>query len=246
MQFDLFTFLASLFNFLVLLALLRIFLFKRVTQAMDAREERIASNWDEAEHEKQEAERLRDEYEQRMQEADEERDEMLEETRREIDREKRERLEQVGEEVDQKRREWLQSLESDQQRLVQSVRREVGRATVESTRSALEALAGTTLERQMVDKLLEQIGAQDGREIGDSFEGAEVEVTTSSELAGEERERISARIREFAEPASIDFGVSDDLVCGLRMRIDDQEIGWSIADHMAELETDVTELVESR
>lgn len=246
MQFDLFTFLASLFNFLVLLALLRVFLFKRVTQAMDAREARVANTWDEAENEKQEAERLRAEYEQRMEEADEERDQMLEETRREIDREKRQRLEEVSDQVDEKRREWLQSLASDQQRLVQSVRQEVGRATVESTRSALEALAGTTLERQMVDKLLEQIGAQDGRELGESFENAEVEVTTSSELADEERDRTEARIREFAEPASIEFRVSDDLVCGLRMRIDDQEIGWSIADHMAELETDVTELVESR
>lgn len=246
MQFDLFTFLASLFNFLVLLALLRVFLFKRVTQAMDAREERIANNWDEAESEKQEAEQLRAEYEQRMEEADEERDQMLEQTRREVDREKRKRLEQVSDEVDEKRRDWLQALESDQQRLVQSVREEVGRATVESTRSALTALAGTTLERQMVERLLEQIGEQGGHELGDSFEGAKIEVTTSSELSDEERERIGARIGEFAEPSSLDFRVSDDLVCGLRMQIDDQEIGWSIADHMAELETDVAQLVESR
>lgn len=246
MQFDLFTFLASLFNFLVLLALLRVFLFKRVTQAMDAREERIADAWDEAENEKEEAERLRADYERRMQEADDERDEILEQARREMEREKRKRLEEASEEVDAKRREWLHSLESDQQRLVQSVREEVGRATVESTRSALEALAGTTLERRMVERLLEQIGEQDGDELGTSLENAQVEITTSSELADDERDRISARIRELAEPESIEFNVSDELVCGLRMRIDDLEIGWSIADHMAELETDVSELVESR
>ena len=49
MEFDLFTFSAQIVNFIVLVVLLRIFLYKRIIDAMDKREERIASRLQEAE-----------------------------------------------------------------------------------------------------------------------------------------------------------------------------------------------------
>jgi F-type H+-transporting ATPase subunit b len=245
MQFDLFTFFASLFNFLVLLALLRIFLFKRVTQAMDAREERIASTWDDAEKSQQEADELRSEYERRMEEADEERDEMLANARAEIDRQKRARMEEARQEVDRKRQEWLASLRSDQERLRRAVRRQVAEATVASTRAALRSLAGFELERQMVDRLLAEIGER-GDEIAALISGASVEVTTSHRLGGGERKRLEEGISAIAEPDSIEFNESDDLVCGLRLRVADRELGWSVADYLANLETGIDELIETR
>lgn len=245
MQFDLFTFLASLFNFLVLLALLRIFLFKRVTRAMDAREDRIASSWDEAEQEKQEARELKQDYQQKMDQADQERDELVQRTHEQMDREKRERMEKVREEIDQKREEWLHALESDKDRLLRAVREEVARATVESTTSALTALADTSLEHQMVDRLLDEVASQAG-DLVEALRGADVEVTTSTCLDEENRKRIESRLREIGEPASVQFSESDDLICGVRMRLDDREIGWSVADHVAELESGITELIETR
>jgi F-type H+-transporting ATPase subunit b len=245
MQFDLFTFLASLFNFLVLLALLRIFLFKRVTQAMDAREDRIAANWDEAEQEKHKAQELKSEYEQKMQQAGKERDDILQEAHAEMEREKRERMEEIRDEIDAKRTEWLHALESDKERLLRAVREQVARATVESTRSALQALAGTTLERQMVERLLEAVAEQNG-EIAQSLEGAEVEVTTSSSLSEDDRERIRSRLRDVGAPASVEFTESSDLICGVRLQVGDREIGWSVSDHVAELESSIDELIQAR
>ncbi|MFP4114136.1 MAG: hypothetical protein ACOC2Y_04945 [Spirochaetota bacterium] len=245
MQFDLFTFLASLFNFLVLLALLRIFLFKPVTKAMDEREERIANTWDEAEREKQEAEDLKAEYEEKMERVDEERDEMLLATREEMDRQERQRTERLREEIDAKREEWLQALESDKERLLRSVREEVAKATVESTRSALTALANVSLERRMVERLVEEIGSQGGGLV-ETLRGAEVEVTTSHRIGDDERGRIESKLREVGEPSSVSFAEAGDLVCGVRMQVGDREIGWSVSDHVAELESGITELIEAR
>ncbi|MFW6312935.1 MAG: F0F1 ATP synthase subunit delta [Spirochaetota bacterium] len=245
MQFDLFTFFASLFNFLVLLALLRIFLFKRITNAMDTREQRIADNWDEAERTKHEAEELRAEYEQRMEEADDERDELLRETREEIDRQKKEQLEQARKEVDEKRKEWLESVRADQSRLVRSIRESVARAAVDSTQAALGSLAGVSLEQEMVARLLEEIASGDD-DLSRAVAGSAVEITTSHELDEKQRDRITTGISEVAEPASVEFSESDDLICGVRMRIGDREIGWSVADHIAGLEGGIEELIEAR
>jgi len=245
MQFDLFTFFASLFNFLVLLFLLRIFLFKRVTNAMDTREQRIADNWDEAERTKHEAEELRAEYEQRMEEADDERDELLRETREEIERQKKKQLDQARDEVREKREEWLESVRADQSRLMRSIRESVARATVESTQVALGSLAGVSLEQEMVVRLLEEIG--DGaRDLSDAIADSQVEVVTSHALGDELRDRIKSGISEIAEPASVEFDESGDLVCGVRMRVGDREIGWSVADHIAQLESGIEEMIEAR
>ncbi|MFP4563574.1 MAG: F0F1 ATP synthase subunit B, partial [Spirochaetia bacterium] len=61
-QFDLFTFVATIVNFLILVALLRIFLYKRVVKAVEDRRAKIENRWNEAETAREDAERSRQEY----------------------------------------------------------------------------------------------------------------------------------------------------------------------------------------
>jgi F-type H+-transporting ATPase subunit b len=246
MEFDLFTFGASLFNFIVLLVLLRIFLFERVTKAMEERQRRIAESWDEAERKQHDADGIRANYEQRMEEIDEERDKLLRQAKEEMERQKGARLDEVRVEMEEKRMEWMQELEREQQRLLESIRSEVAHAAIESTRAVLLALAGAKLEQRMIDRLLEEIDSHKNAELIDQLQAAEVEVTTSTELDEDDRERITSALREVAEPASVSFRESDDLGCGVRMRIGDLEIGWSIADRLSDLEGEVSRLVEAR
>ncbi len=245
MEFDLFTFGASLFNFIVLLVLLRIFLFERITKAIDERQRRIAETWDEAESKQREADDIRADYEQRMEEIDEERDELLRRAKEEMERQKRARLDDVRSEMDEKRKEWMDDLAGEQHRLLESVRKEVAHAAIESSRAVLRALAGVDLEQRMIDRLLEEIGSHQNEELADELEGAEVEITTSTELHDDDRERITSALRKVAEPGSISFHQSDELGCGVRMRIGDLEVGWSIADRLSDLESEVSRLVEA-
>lgn len=242
MQFDLFTFVASLFNFLVLLLLLRIFLFKRVVAAMDARETRLTNTWDEAEQTKAEADELRDEYAQRMQDIDQKREEILDEARSQADRERKSLLEEARQEVQRKREEWMDSLRDDQQKLVRAVREEVTQTAITSARSILQGLAGAGLETAMIDRLIEELS--DEGDPAEMLRGAVVEIATSRDLDEDERSRIRTRL-EFAEPESVDFSRADGLICGLRMRLGDHEISWSAADRVADVEAAVTGLLET-
>ena len=243
MQFDLFTFIASLFNFIVLLVLLRIFLFKRVVAAMEARESRLSETWDEAEEAKSDAEELRDEYAKRMERIDEKRSEVLDDARSQADRERESLLEEARHEVQQKREEWMDALREDQQKLLRGVQEEVTRAAVESARSILQGLAGVSLEDAMVDRLLQQI-SEDGDQ-AEMFGGEEVQIATSRELDDDERSRIRTRLNDVAEPDSVDFTRVDGLICGVRIKLGDREISWSAADRVADLETAVTDLLKT-
>lgn len=243
MQFDLFTFLASLFNFIVLLVLLRIFLFKRVTNAMDEREQRIESTWDEAEEEKDQAQRLKSEYEQKMQAAEDERDGLFQEAKQQVEAERKEKLEQLRKEIDARREEWLSDLKEQNEQLVHEIDREVARATVTSVQNALTKLADRSLEEQMVRVLAHRVRGPWAEQLAGEVDGSEVEVTTSEELSQELQDEVRAAFEEVGNPASVSFESDNEIVCGARVRVGDRELGWSVADQTSDIENRVNRII---
>jgi F-type H+-transporting ATPase subunit b len=68
-----FTVTAQIFNFLVLVYLLKRFLYKPIVRAMDERERRIASRLEEAEKREEAARQEQDQYEEKKREIDDQR-----------------------------------------------------------------------------------------------------------------------------------------------------------------------------
>ena len=83
MLIDWFTVAAQFVNFLILIALLKYFLFDRVVRAMEEREKRIASRMEEAERTKGDLEKERERYEEMQRSLEQEREEILSKARRE-------------------------------------------------------------------------------------------------------------------------------------------------------------------
>jgi len=243
MQFDLFTFLASFFNFIVLLVVLRIFLFKRVTNAMDEREERIETTWDEAEEEKDQAQRLKSEYEQKMQAAEDERAELFHEAKQQAEAERKDKLEELRKEIDDRRDQWLSDLKEQNEQLVREIDREIARATVTSVQNALSRLANRSLEEQMVRVLAKRVRGQWADQLKDHVDGSEVEITASEDLSPELQDEIRAAFEDLGKPESVSFKKDKEIVCGARVRVGEQELGWSVADQTSDIENSVNRII---
>ena len=76
MQIDYFTIIAQIINFLILVFLLRHFLYRPVIKSMDEREQKIISRLKEAEQKKKEAEQEAESYRKMLQELSDKRQEM--------------------------------------------------------------------------------------------------------------------------------------------------------------------------
>ena len=83
MSIDWFTFFAQIINFLILVVLLRWFLYEPIVHAMQQREERIADQLDRAKQERSEAETLAERYRSDQRKLDEQREKLLKEARKE-------------------------------------------------------------------------------------------------------------------------------------------------------------------
>lgn len=240
MQFDWFTFLASLLNFLILLILLRVFLFKRITNAMDERERRIAERWDEAEETRASAERSHEAYESRMQEIDAERQRILEQAREEARQEKQRDMEAAQEEVDQQRANWHKALEDDQEQLADAIEREVAQQTAQAVERTLEDLADAELLEMMVRRFSRKL-EEAPSDVTDSFQSAPLTVATSDELSNEQKDSLRKVLDRF-QYERLSFQIDSDLICGIELTGGGKKIAWSIAG----MTDDVRRLVERR
>ncbi len=231
MQFDWFTFGASIFNFVLLLILLRVFVFKRIVRAMETREKRLARQWDEAQEAQAEAQEEKERYQQQLDEIDEQRKQTLDEARKAAEEEREKKLASLREEMTEKRRAWEESIEAEQSRFVSEVRTRLGQATIDTVRATLEELADVSLEEKMIDRFLAEY---DGEA---EVEGDTIQVYTAHPLPDETRGRLKDRVAEMhPEVKSVNVAVDDSLLCGIEIRFSDRRVGFSVAHHLDAVE----------
>jgi F-type H+-transporting ATPase subunit b len=249
---DWFTVIAQIINFLILVVLLKIFLYDRVVQAIDQRKEQAESAFGEAEQKQQQAKQTRQEFEQKQADLEEQKDAILSDARQE-GRDKRDELvEEARQDVQEKRQQWARSLEQHQREFMDRLREELARQLSAAARKILRDLADVDLERQVVATFLtrvESMSDEDRSELTKTVgDGDSVTVMTAWELSQDQREEIESRLRE---PLGLDdgqgpeFATADDLICGIEVRGGGQRVGWHLSAYLSELTSSVEDAISS-
>src|SRR5690554_6239908 len=151
MEINWFTVIAQIVNFLILVWLLKRFLYKPVLDAIDQRDEKIATQLSDAEHKKAQAEEERSIYVQKNITFDNERTSKLEEVREEVSSEKQHLLEEARKESNALRIKYEESLKQQQKDLQDSIKRKTQDAVFSITGKTLNDLANAKLEEQAVN-----------------------------------------------------------------------------------------------
>jgi F-type H+-transporting ATPase subunit b len=237
MQVDWFTITAQIVNFLVLIALLKRFLYGPIIKAMDQREERIAERLTEAERREREAQDEARSYREQREELDNRRSQLLREAREEAESRRREMIEEAREEVDELHDRWRDSLRREQHSFLSDMRNQAGREICAITRRIMRDLAGERLEAQMIDVFLNRLDDMDDDErdpMSRAVEHAEVvTVFTAFDLPDDARRKVETAIRdEVAEAAEIHFQTSADLICGIELRTGGYKLAWSVDEYL--------------
>jgi F-type H+-transporting ATPase subunit b len=250
LQIDWITLAAQAVNFLVLLALLKFLVYDRVVEIMDRREQKIASRLREGREKREEAEKLRAEYQEKLDEIDHLQEKELAGARREGEKEKNRYIREARREVDEKRRSWEEDLEREKNRFLELFRKRTGEEVYGIARKALADLADQDLEKKVVEKFLEQVRKLEGaekimmEESGREPEG-KVVVESSYTLQEEERGKIEELIKK-TTGRDVEFTTSGHLICGINLYVDGVEAGWNIGQYIDDMEKTYRELVLKR
>ncbi|MEJ2182694.1 MAG: F0F1 ATP synthase subunit delta [Nitrospirota bacterium] len=239
---------AQIVNFLVLVFLLRRFLYGPVLRAMDARQERIAARLREARQKEEQADEEMRSFRRRREELDEKREEMLGEAGREADKRRRELEGKARAEVDRLKDEWHGALAREKSAFLQELRRLSGREVFRVARRALADLADHELEEHMVHVFLQRLEGMkkdEKRKMREALEGPSISVATAFEVSSGMKREIENALREIVgKGREVTFEVQSDLLAGIALRTREHVVGWNLSEYLDSLERAAREAIE--
>ncbi|MFP4384517.1 MAG: F0F1 ATP synthase subunit delta [Spirochaetia bacterium] len=242
--FDLFTFIATIINFIVLVILLRIFLYKRILNAMDKRQQKIQQNWDEAEANRNQAERNAQEYQKKRQDMEQREEELLEEARERSRKREQELVNEAREETEAKKREWEKSIQREHEKFVQEVRERTGKEIMNIMNKILIDLADSELQKKITDKFIRVLPESGKME---NISG-DVQISSAGELDDESKKKIESAVREQAGGNGLKFTYrrDPDLVSGIELSVQSRKISWNIRQYMDEAADNLSQFITSK
>jgi F-type H+-transporting ATPase subunit b len=237
MEIDWFTTGAQIVNFLILIGLLKKFLYRPVIHAMAARERNLAEQRQALMDKQAQAESLKQQYEASQQSLHREREKVLSEAKARAEAEKAERLQRLDDEIRQKKNRYSEQMRQEQQELGTAVGRAIAEKALRLGAKILTGLADQTLEQRIVEQFLRQLSNLPGPEQAAIGQSRTVTVITSFPVDETLRQRIKDRLNNAAD--AIQFEQDARLICGIALEAGGRSWEWNIERYLAELDADL-------
>ena len=252
MLIDWFTVGAQVVNFLILVWLMKRFLYAPILNAIDAREKRIAQELADADAKKTEALKERDEFQHKNEAFDKQRAALLSQAMEEAKAERQRLLDEARKDVDALSAKQQETLRNDALNLNQAISRRTQQEVFAIARKLLMDLATASLEERLGDVFTRRLRAIDGQTksvLAASLEIASepVLVRSAFDLPAEQRVSIQNALNEtFSADIPIRFETAPELITGIELAMNGRKLAWSIADYLASLEKGVDELLKEK
>jgi len=238
MQIDWLTVIGQIVNFLVLVWLLKHFLYAPVINAMDRREKRIAERLQNAEQREQSATDTTQDYQHRIKALNRERDELMEKARSAAETIRQELLDEARGEAAAQRVHWQRQVAEEKQDFLRSLKYQAVDTIQTIARQALGDLASTELEEQIIQAFIQRLKMLDNESLQTLAAATEpARVRTSFTLDSPIRGRLTRALHEcITEDIEITYIESPDLLCGIELTISGRRLSWTLADYLEKLE----------
>ncbi len=245
MQIDWLTVAAQIVNFLVLVWLLRRFLYGPITAAMERREQRIAAKLAEAERSRAEAEAAAESYREAERDLEQRTGRLLVDAKKAAEAERHDLERTARNEVQALRQAWERQLDDEKTVFLGDVRRHLLDHAFALARHTIDDLADRRLEEQMtrafVDRL-ERLDRATRRKLTHATGHNDQAVTVRSrfDLMPNEKSQITKAIHDvIASGAKVTFEPSQANAAGIELRIGSQSVAWTVTGYLDDLERQV-------
>lgn len=273
MLIDWFTVCAQAINFLILVWLLKRFLYRPVLAAIDAREKRIAQQLETAAKQQADARAERDDFQRRSSALDQEREKILRAASEAATQERDRLLEGARMEARGLRDRLAAVLATERDELRRRLKSQTHAEVFALSRRVLQDLAGTEIEQRMVEVFLAHLGGLSEKQrqqviqpysaIPHSSRGFTAVVRSAFELSPTKREAIKSGVADalgtrdtsgtpavpgtpntMRPPDTVEFEVSPELICGIELSVNGVKLAWSIPDYLASVSQSLLALID--
>ena len=251
MLIDWFTVGAQVLNFIVLVWLLKRFLYKPVLYAIDAREKRVAAEMATAELQMTEIKKSREELQAKGNAFNEERGALLAKAILGAKMEAERLLSNARQAADALTLQRNAALHSETARLSDELSRLAAAESINIARAALKDLGGADLEARICEVFVRRLRGIDSstkESLGVSLKSptGKPVVTSSFELSSRDAIAIQTALNEtFSADIHLRFETSSNMMGGMELSAGGERLSWTIADYLKTLEGKVAALLST-
>ena len=252
MLIDWFTVGAQALNFLILVWLMKHFLYRPILHAIEEREKRIATELANADKKMAEAQKERGEFKHKNEEFDQQRTALFSKATDEANAERQRLLDEARKAAAALSSKRQETLRNEEHHLHQAISRRTQQEVFAIARKALMDLATTSLEERVCEVFTIRLREMDGR----AKEGLDVTLKTATDpalvrsafdLPAEQRAAIQNALNEtFSGEIHVRFETAPNLISGIELTANGQKVSWSISDYLASLERGAEELLKEK
>ena len=250
MQINWLTVVAQIINFMILVVLLKRFLYGPIIRVMEERQERIIQEEKTAQEKISVAESEAREYNEKTARLDEEKEGILIKARKEAEQERKDYLNKARAVIDEQRRAWEQAIDQEKRLYLLEFKRQIGRQSCLVARRVLEDLANADLEKLIITTFIDKLKNLDDKEkslVNESLirHGKVISINSAFVIDEESTKELTAVIHDkFEHIENTHYVVSPDLLCGIELEVNGYHLGWSINEYLKVFEGALLQGVE--
>jgi len=252
MLIDWFTVIAQAANFLILVWLLKRYLYKPIINAIDAREKRIAAELADADAKKAEAQTEREEFQHKNDAFEQQREALLNTSVADAKTERQRLLDAARQEAETLRARLQETLSNEQLSLNREVTTRTQQEVFAVARKTLAELADATLEQRMVEvfiRRLRELSSEQREQLSLALKASPHPAVLRStfDLPPVQQAAVATAVREIlAAETQIQFETAPEQISGIELISNGHKLAWSIADYLATMEKSVAELLQPK
>jgi len=235
MGIDLFTFTAQVINLIVLLFLLRKFLYIPVLKAVDERQKIISAELNSAKNARRRADLLVREYETKMQKLEAQKQEILIIVKEQAERLSAQLQAEAKQQYKKSQQQWKERLISEQNNFDAALQKMVAEHFNRFAQKALREMAGTEINDLMLAQLKERIlhlPAKENKDYAAAFAAKKgITIECAKPLSAENKADLETFLRtqwNLPDKFKFTYVISPELLGGLALQADEQRIEWSL------------------
>ena len=249
MNIDFYTLIAQIINLLILLFLLRKFLYVPVLKAVEERQAKNLQLQKEIAQQKEKADKMEQQLAEKLADIDVQKQEILKQTRQSAEALFKQLEDQARENFAAETLKWKNVLLSEQQSFEAGIQSLVAEYFSSFAEKAFAQLADINFNK-LSDKI-NALSLPQKKEILSPFKQKKfIEVITADTLTEKTQTEFAQFLQktlQLSKEAELVFSTDKEIICGVRIKAEETVIEWNLAEYLAEfnkkLHTEVTNLI---
>ena len=235
MSIDWITVVAQIANFLVLVWLLKRFLYRPILDGIDAREGEITQRMQEAAQAKEHAQTVEQAYHDKVQALNVAQSQMTETIRKTAEEQRDVLLAEAQKRLGQEHATWQAHLDEETQKYTAKMHEAGAQALLSLTRKALIDLADENLEGRITHHLMGKIKPMMPDLRRAAGRASEVVMTSQAALPPAVEAEVTAKLQDYFPQIAVRFETDKNQAPGVILQVGGAQLEWTVASYVAGL-----------